>query len=168
MVHASLYAAGDTTTNHGVVFQAELKRLSTEGAFVGIVATPEERDSLHAWLTSESARLDADSEEVRRESEELERERKDLEQEMADMNARVSAAAAEGVRFPDQRGLDALNARRDSYNHKVEEANARAERGREAVAEFNRQGERYKLMQSYPDGLDEDGLVAPRAALRSK
>ena len=42
-------------------------------------------------------------------------------------------------------------------------ASALAEHGRDAIAAFNRQAARYKLMLVYPDGSDEAELMAPRA-----
>src|SRR4029453_10098682 len=46
MVHAYLFTTGDTTTNHGPAFQTVLQRLSSEGAFEGILASDQERESL--------------------------------------------------------------------------------------------------------------------------
>ena len=61
MVHAYLFTTlGDSTTNHGESFQAVLRRLSSEGAFVGIPASAQERADLRAWLDTEKARLDAE------------------------------------------------------------------------------------------------------------
>jgi SprT-like family len=164
MVHAYLYEIGDTSTDHGPAFQTELKRLSAEGAFEGIVATDADREAQRAWLDREAVRLDADSEAVRREGEDIERERVGLEEAMADMNARIGAAAARGERFSDTAAVETLNARRDAYNRRVEETNRRTEEGRAALAEFNRQVERYNLMLSYPDGVEEDGLRTPKPA----
>jgi hypothetical protein len=98
MVHASLFAAGDTTTNHGAEFKSVLRRLSAEGAFEGTAASDEERASLRAWLDEESARLDQEKaavEAMRREvapdqaaafNDRLRRDQEDL----AHFNAEVS------------------------------------------------------------------------------
>jgi hypothetical protein len=98
MVHAYLFATGDTTTNHGPEFKSVLQRLSAEGAFEGIAATDEERASLRAWLDEESARLDQEKaavEAMRREvtpdqaaafNDRLRRDQEDL----AHFNAEVS------------------------------------------------------------------------------
>jgi hypothetical protein len=45
----------------------------------------------------------------------------------------------------------------------VLEINARVERGREALAHFNREVARYNLMAVYPDGIDEESRVSPKA-----
>ncbi|MEZ5316651.1 MAG: SprT-like domain-containing protein [Vicinamibacterales bacterium] len=163
MVHAYLHAIGDETTDHGAAFQAELRRLSAEGAFEGIVATDAERAQLRAWLDQEAARLDAEHEAMAREGEAIQREQQELERDVADLNARVAAANSQGAAPPTAAEIEALNARRDAYNRRAEEANARLARDREAVAGFNRQVDRYNLMLSYPDGVDEDELVQPRA-----
>lgn len=163
MVHAYLYTTGNSSTDHGPAFQAELRRLATEGAFAGIVADDAERKNLRAWLDAEAARLDADSASVRREGEELERDRLDLERDFAAMNAR--AVPGEGRTPPTREEVDALNARRDAYNRRVEAAAAWAERGRADLAEFNRQVQRYNLMLVYPDGVDEGDLVKPRSQM---
>ena len=56
----------------------------------------------------------------------------------------------------------ALDQRRDEHNRRVEALNARTERGRAALLEFNRQVSRYNLMLVFPDGVDEEQLFAPR------
>jgi hypothetical protein len=156
MVHAYLYSIGDPSTSHGPAFRTELQRLASEGAFTGIVADDAVRTSLRAWLDEEASRLDADANEVRREGEEIERERAELERAFAEINARSSGGP------PTREEVDRLNARRDAYNRRVEDANLRTERGRAALAEFNKQVERYNLMLVYPDGIDEEDLVKPR------
>lgn len=156
MVHAYLYSIGDPSTSHGPAFRTELQRLSSEGAFAGIVADEAVRTSLRAWLDEEAARLDADANDVGREGEEIERERAELERAFAEINTRSSGTP------PTRDEVDRLNARRDAYNRRVEDANTRTERGRAALAEFNKQVERYNLMLVYPDGVDEDELVKPR------
>jgi len=164
MVHAYLYSTGDTTTNHGPAFQAVLRRLADEGAFEGIVATDAERAELKAWLDAESARLDAERADMDREAAEIARERADVEAALADLNARMAAASGSGGAGPDRGDIDEIGARRDAYNQRASEANARAERDQAALAEFNRQVARYNLMLSYPDGRDEDGFVKPKPA----
>jgi hypothetical protein len=162
MVHAYLYTIGDRSTNHGPAFRATLARLSTEGAFSGVVADEGERLRLRAWLETEAARLDRDGESVRRESASLAEEAQALEREAADLNAGVQAAGP-GDAPLDRETVAAFYARRDAYNRRVADANARADRLRVALAEFNLQVERYNLMLWYPDGIDEADRFSPRS-----
>jgi hypothetical protein len=149
MAHAYLAVTGDAETTHGPSFQAVLKRLSDEGAFEGTVATDEERRRLRAWLDAESARIVADRNVMARRGRELDEERTRLEQ----------AIAATGPL--DQTRADALNARRDSYNSNAIGANDEVARHQHAVAFLNREIERYNLMLTYPDGLDEAAMFRP-------
>jgi hypothetical protein len=64
MVHAYLFARGDSATTHGTQFKAELKRLADAGAFEGIAASDEEKASLKAWLDAESARIHSEQADV--------------------------------------------------------------------------------------------------------
>ena len=162
MVHAFLYVIGDLSTDHGPAFSKELRRLSTEGAFTGIVADEAERTRLRAWLDAEAQRLDEDSAEVRQEWQAIADERAALERAFAEMNAETRAAAQSGQPVPDSGSIVALGQRRDEHNRRVEALNARTEQGRAALLEFNRQVSRYNLMLVYPDGVDEEQLVAPR------
>lgn len=145
MVHAYLFSQGDRATTHGPAFQAELQRLSLQGAFTGIVASPDERNRLHSWLTMEAARLAEDAEATRREGDAIVRERADIEAALAQVGSATGQAAR-----------DALEERRQAFNRRVESANAHVEKGREGVEHFNREAARYNLMLVYPDGLDED------------
>lgn len=153
MVHAYLHTIGESTTSHGPRFQAELKRLANEGAFVGIVADEAERASLRAWIDAESSRLATDSEMARREAEAIELERADLERAVADLQSQHATAVMERTARPDQSAVDALNERREAYNRRVAAAMAHAERGRADLVTLNREIERYNLMLAYPDGL---------------
>ena len=162
MVHAFLYAIGDLSTDHGPAFSKELRRLSTEGAFTGIVADEAERTRLRAWLDAEAQRLDEDSAAVRQEWQSIADERAALEQAFAEMSARTRAAAQSAQPAPDAGAGVALDQRRDEHNRRVEALNARTERGRAALLEFNRQVSRYNLMLVFPDGVDEEQLFAPR------
>jgi hypothetical protein len=60
MVHAYLFARGDSATTHGTRFKAELRRLADAGAFEGIAASDDEKAALKAWLDAESARIHAE------------------------------------------------------------------------------------------------------------
>ncbi|HEX5214239.1 MAG TPA: SprT-like domain-containing protein [Vicinamibacterales bacterium] len=138
MVHARLFFLGDTTTDHGPAFRAELERLADEGAFEGIASTEDERAQLRAWLDVETIRIKSEREALEQLAPELARER-------------------EGV----ERGGDDAAARRDAYNLRAEATNTRTAAFNEALAEFNRQVKRYNLMISYPDGMDEPARAAP-------
>lgn len=162
MVHAHLFATGDRSTNHGPAFQAVLRRLSDEGAFEGILASEDEREKLRAWLDEESARLDAERAEMDRVAGDIERDRSEVEQTLADLNARVTAANAEGRGWPARAEIESIQSHRDAYNQRAADANTRAARAQADISEFNRQVARYNLMLSYPDGLDEESLVKPK------
>lgn len=162
MVHAYLFTLGDRSTDHGEAFQAVLHRLSSEGAFVSLAASPEERARLRAWLDEESARLDAERQALETAGPELERERAAIEEAVAAMNARASAAAASGRGGLSEQDVAALNTRRDEYNRRAESMNHRSLEFRLAQEAFNREVARYNLMVTYPDGLDEGASVKPR------
>jgi hypothetical protein len=140
MVHAYLFTIGDSGSDHGAAFQRTLKRLADEGAFVGIVATDEERDALRAWLDGESTRLESERQQIERMAAELEQERRDVERAFAGLPA-------------DQRTLDRIVASRDAYNGRAAEASQRAQRHRDAGTAFQRAQDRYNLMVVYPDGV---------------
>jgi hypothetical protein len=137
MVHAFLFAAGDSSTDHGPRFQQVLKRLADEGAFVGVVGSSEEREQLRAWLDAEAARLEREHAELQRLGTEIEQERAQLEHALAGGNG----------------GGTDIDEQRDAYNQRATDANVRATRYREAAVEFEKQKERYNLMVVYPDGL---------------
>jgi hypothetical protein len=137
IVHASLFAAGDVSSNHGPAFQVVLRRLASQGAFVGTPATDEERESLHAWLDAESARIDAERDAMAHLSEDLDRERAGVE------HALESGDAAD------------VAARREAYNARAIAANDRLDHDRDDVAHFNAEVDRYNKMLVYPDGLDD-------------
>lgn len=157
MVHAWLHTIGDTSTTHGPAFQMVLERLANEGAFAGIVASPEEREALRVWIDAESARLEAEKERARMEDDALAIEARAIERTLADMNARQRGGSAVS-----EASAEAWTLRRDDYNRRVAELRAMAERMHADAAAFNEQVERYNLMLSYPDGLDGDGMAASR------
>jgi len=138
MVHARLFFLGDTTTDHGPAFRAELKRLADQGAFEGIASTDDERAQLRAWLDAETIRIKSERQALEQLAPELAREREDAE-----------------------RGGDDAAARRDAYNLHAEAANTRTAAFNEALTEYNQQVKRYNLMISYPDGMDETARAAP-------
>lgn len=146
MVHASLFAAGDASANHGAAFQVVLRRLAAQGAFVGTPATDDERESLHAWLDEESVRIDAERQAMAELSADLDRERAGVERTLAS-----SGETAE------------LASRREAYNAKASAANDRLEHDRSDVAHFNAEVDRYNKMLVYPDGLDDQRAVKKKA-----
>lgn len=154
MVHVQLWTMGEVGERHGPPFQRELSRLSLEGAFTGIVASPAERESLRVWLDGERGRLDTLLASERQDQVDLDSERAELEADIA------------AVRDPqaDRTEVEALESRREAYNRRVAEASARAERRAADAIELNRQIDRYNLMLSYPDGLDQGsaGASSPR------
>jgi hypothetical protein len=132
MVHAYLYATGDDSTTHGPAFQAVLRRLSEEGAFTGIVADPDERARVRAWLDAESARLDAERASLDELGAEVMRDRSAIEQATHPDEAMVSA-----------------------HNERAMTANARAERFNRDFERFRAEVARYNLMVVYPHGIEE-------------
>ena len=166
MVHAHLFATGDKTTNHGPAFKAVLHRLSKEGAFEGIAATDAERANLRAWIDEESARIDFERQQMDEIGRELTREREELDRDLKAHDARAASARAERRAAPSSADVEALEARRRSYNQRVLDTNARLERDRADLAHFNREVARYNLMIAYPDGLDEEPPVSPKATMR--
>ena len=150
MVHAYLFTIGDTGTDHGPAFQAELRRLAEEGAFTGIVSTDEERAGLRAWIDAESARLEDERASMEAERDEMERERAEIEAAIAAFDARVAAAPRPADSMPDEAA--AINRRRDQYIDRAARLNARADRYRAAQEELVRQTDRYNLMVVYPHG----------------
>lgn len=162
IVHAFLFSTGSTSTDHGPAFQSVLHRLSEEGAFEGIQAGDDERTALRTWLDEESARLDGERVEMDRMASEIERERVEVERALEDLNARVTAANAEGRGWPTTRERNVVAAMRDAYNERAVTANERTTRDREALEHFNAEVARYNLMLVYPDGLAEGDLVKPK------
>jgi hypothetical protein len=156
MVHAQLYVAGQPTAEHGPAFQTILRRLSAENAFEGIVASDEERTNLRAWLDAEAARLDEEQSAVTQEAADLDRERGEIESGLASLTSRMNTPSA-----PTAAEVSAHNARRERYNWRVSQAQARVEAGRTDRARFNQEVERYNLMLVYPDGMDA-GAIKPK------
>jgi SprT-like family len=157
MVHAQLSVAGQPTAEHGPAFQTILRRLSAENAFEGIVATDEERTNLRAWLDAETARLDEEQAAVTQEAAELEGERAEIENGLASLTSRMNTPAA-----PNAGEVSAYNTRRERYNWRVTQAQARVERGRADRTHFNHEVERYNLMLVYPDGMDAGAMKTKR------
>lgn len=148
IVHAYLYSLGDSSPRHGPVFKGHLRRLADAGAFEGIVADEQERANLRAWLDAESARLEAEQASMEQLGREIEQERAELTRDQAALAARPDTTTAAEI--------EALNRRREAYNQRATQANARGERDREAAAALEREVQRYNLMLVYPDGIDDE------------
>ena len=145
MVHAYLHAIGNSATTHGPVFQTVLRRLSVEGAFVGVVASDEERGRLRDQLDQEAARLDAEAIELETLNAELERERTEVERALAGLGASTS-----------QDVVAQVVARRDAFNDRAAQAARRAERHARDRESLAAEVTRYQLMIAYPDGATWD------------
>jgi len=112
MVHVYLLSIGDTTTNHGAPFKAELHRLAAAGAFEGIEASDADKASLRAWLDAESARLDEERQAIETDRATLEGERAVLEvarfnERAIDLNTRIER---------NRESVDAFNREVARYN----------------------------------------------------
>jgi hypothetical protein len=162
IVHAYLFTTGDTSTGHSAEFQSVLKRLSQQGAFEGIMATDEERTNLRTWLNAESSRLDTERDQMTKIAAEIEQERLAIERVLADIEARVNDPNAPGGR-PSEMEVANAAARRDAYNSRAIDMNARAESGHADLAHFNKEVTRYNLMLVYPDGVDTTALLRAKA-----
>jgi predicted SprT family Zn-dependent metalloprotease len=162
VVHEYLFTKGDTTTNHGPAFQEVLRRLSEEGAFEGKWASESEKASFKAWLDQESLRLDEEKSELDRVGEIMERDHEELDSQFNELNQRISAANDQGLGWPSNEEVESIKSKRDLFNERVEDYDNRCEKYTGDAARFNRQVNRYNLMMSYPDGLDEVSFVQPR------
>ena len=149
MVHAWLHGVGDSSTEHGVAFQAELRRLAQEGAFRALAATAEDRRRLRQWLDRESARLGAEAAQARRESAWLTREAAELGDALETLGPDRAAAGD-----ADREAIAAWNHRRSAYNDRVSAYRARVTRHRADLETFHEQVDRYNPMLADPDGLE--------------
>jgi hypothetical protein len=160
----SLFTKGDTTTKHGPAFQRILQRLSEEGAFVGKWASDTEKASLKAWLDGESTRLNGEKSELDRIRETIERDREELDGKVNELNQRISSANRQGSGWPSDEEVESVKSQRDTFNRLVEDYRNRGEAYGADAMRFNGQVNRYNLMISYPDGLDEESVVQARRA----
>ena len=162
MVHQYLFTKGDTTTKHGPAFQRILQRLSEEGAFVGKWASDSEKASLKAWLDGESTRLNGEKSELDRMRESIERDREELDRQVNELNQRISSANRQGSGWPSEEEVASVKSQRDTFNRSVEDYRDRGEAYGADAMRFNGQVNRYNLMISYPDRLDEESAVQAR------
>jgi hypothetical protein len=164
MIHEYLFSIGDTGPKHGPAFQNELQRLLSEGAFEAISASADERADLRSWLIAEAKRLDLDKSDLDRNAESLARQSSELNQQMSALNERISIANKQGSGWPSQEEMSAAQSRREDFNGLVTDFNLHAEQHNADVSAFNQQVNRYNLMMSYPDGLDEESAIASKPA----
>jgi len=148
LVHEMVHVATrdheqDKAQEHGPVFQSRLRQLSEQGAFVGTVATEEEKQELRR--TIDTAVKDLARSEV----------------SLRETRAQLDADTARVQAQPHDPGRNAavadLQSRADFYNADIQRFNM-------DVARLNRMIEDYNLMIAYPDGLDRERL-AQRTAL---
>lgn len=164
MVHVHLFSVGDTGTKHGPAFQSILHRLSAEGAFEGKWVSESEKLGLRSWLERESGRLDVESSEFGKIRDSLEREGEDLDKAVNELNARISTANEQGFGWPSEAEIESIKSRRDLFKQRAIDFNSQVERHNADRTRFNREANRYNLIMSYPDGLDEESLVRPKSS----
>lgn len=153
MVHEFLFTRGDSRSSHGPPFQAVLRRLYSEKAFDGVLATDEERAELRGWLDRKKAEL-AQAEEA------IDLARKALEEaegDFAALNSRIQDANERGDGWPSPQEMESVKSRRDL---RVDQYNALIEARNAGVSEFNDRAATFNLMLAYPDGLDEERVAA--------
>ena len=128
----------DKTQPHGPVFQSRLRWLSEQGAFVGKVATEEEKQALRQAISTGMSELTKAEETLRQTRAQLDADTARIQGQPDDPDRRVAVAD--------------LQHRADLYNSDVLRFNG-------DVARVNRMVEEYNLMQAYPDGLDRERMV---------
>jgi hypothetical protein len=164
MVHEYLFTIGDSGPKHGPVFQNELQRLLTEGAFEAISASADERADLRSRLLAEAKRLDWEKSDLDATVESVTREGSQLNQQISELNERVSNANKQGSGWPSQEEMSAAQTRREDFKRRVTDLDFRVQQHNTYVAAFNQQVSRYNLMVSYPDGLDEESAIPSKPA----
>jgi len=130
-------AVREQDQEHGPIFQTRLRQLSEQGAFVGTVATEEEKQDLNRTIVSQVAELEKAEVSLRQTREQLDAD-----------TARVQAQPNDPAR---NAAVVDLQNRADFYNADIQRFNM-------DVARLNRMIEDYNLMVAYPDGLDRERL----------
>lgn len=139
LVHEMLHVeTKDQDKEHGPVFQSRLRQLSEQGAFVGKVATEEEKQDLQRSIKGTAGELEKT--EIA-----LTRTRAQLDADTARLRAQPDA--------PDARAAVA------DLQHRIDLYNADIQRFNMDIARLNQQIEEYNLMVAYPDGLDRERLA---------
>lgn len=149
MIHEYLHARGDDATDHGPPFQAELKRLWSEGAFEGEPADDRKRKEAREWLEAKKDEIDRLETSLA--------QRKALadaaEVSFNAMKERIRRANEEGAPRPSR--IEAL-AVQETIKAQVVAFNSLLMVYRQAVEDFNDHARTYNLMNAYPDGMAED------------
>lgn len=153
----------DGVVRHDAAFQEALRRIFAEGCFAAILASEEERAALKDWIDQEKARLDEEGAHLDLSRARLNAERSEVESAIAALNARTAAGYEQPSQAPAETEMESVRARRARAIEESENFNAALERHNAAVANLNREIERYRLMLAYPYGIDDE---APPAAAR--
>jgi hypothetical protein len=132
-------AVRDRDQEHGAIFQSRLRQLSEQGAFLGTVATEEEKQELQRTIATQMS-------ELRKAEVTLQETRAKLDVDTVRVQAQLNETAVRD-----------LQSRADFYNADIQRFNMDVER-------LNRMIEDYNLMISYPDGLDRERM-AQRTAM---
>jgi hypothetical protein len=148
MVHIDLWAH---KAGHGPLFQTELRQLADAGAFSGTVATDDEKAQLRDSLRTRALELDHDGRELKTLRDELETEGSSLDAEIRRINADKDVPPGD---------RDAATGRSAILKQRADDFNTRLERYNAALAEYDRDVDRYNLMIAYPDGLDEERMAS--------
>ena len=139
LVHEMVHVATrDQDKEHGPVFQSRLRQLSEQGAFVGKVATEEEKQELRRIIATGTTELEK------------------AEATLRQTRAQLDAASARVQAQPDD---PATRAAVTDLQNRIDLFNADIQRFNGDAARLNRQIEEYNLMVAYPDGLDRERLV---------
>jgi hypothetical protein len=156
MVHVKLIAGGNRITSHGSHFQSELRRIFESGCFIAVLASPDEKSSLKAWIDGERARLDAVRQQIDAEGAAIKVESERLDRLFAELNERINAANAAGGGWPSADETQAAERLRGALNDRILAYNSAVTSHASDQARFNEAVHRYNLMLAYPDGLAED------------
>ena len=144
LVHEIVHVATkDRDQEHGPAFQDRLRQLSEQGAFVGKVATEEEKQELREAIAAGTR--------------ELERAEAALRQTRAQLDADTTRVQAQPGDPGTRAAVADLQNRVDLFKSDIQRFNA-------DITRLNRQIEEYNLMVAYPDGLDRERL-SQRTAL---
>ena len=162
MVHEYFFSAGGPNPKHGPAFQEILRRLADEGAFEGVSATAAEKAALRSQIDTDAARLNDENAELENNRGRIVQERGERDREMNDLNERIRAANGKGSGWPSREEIAAVEARGRAFADRLAAFNAQVAKVGADVEAFNREAERFNLMMSFPDGLDEESLVGAK------
>ena len=139
LVHEMVHVAiKDQDKEHGPAFQSRLRQLAEQGAFVGKVATEEEKQELRRAIETQMS-------ELRKTEVSLQETRARLDADTVRVQGQTNEAGRHAA-------IADLQSRADFYNADIQRFNM-------DVARLNRMIEDYNLMIAYPDGLDRERLT---------